>query len=108
MLRSPSRRVSSRSIYSCSHFRHVLCPTSVNSVLSGTGLRGLAGANPPAGTNRSAFAWLEQFRSPRIFGHGCGTPILWPWRGLFPVNESVQNDIQENQNDCLVKRDEHA
>jgi hypothetical protein len=24
---------------------------------------------------------------------------------LFPVNESVQNDIQENQNDCLVKRD---
>ena len=24
---------------------------------------------------------------------------------MFPVNESVQNDIQENQNDCLVKRD---
>jgi hypothetical protein len=24
---------------------------------------------------------------------------------LFPIDESGENDIQENQNDCLVKRD---
>jgi hypothetical protein len=64
-----------------------------------------ADAPSAAGPWSLAFNRLEQFRSPLILAHGRGTAISWSWRGLFPVNESVHYDIQENQNERLVECD---
>jgi|HubBroStandDraft_6_1064221.scaffolds.fasta_scaffold89123_1 hypothetical protein len=66
---------------------------------------GRYGNQSAAGTDRPAFDPPARFRPPPILSRGRGTAILWPWRELFPVKESVQNDIQESQDDCLVKRD---
>src|SRR5580698_530209 len=67
---------------------------------------GRRGSQSAAGTNGPAFARRKRLRPPQRLGDGCGTAILSSWRGLFPVNRSVQHDIQENQNEGLVKRDQ--